>query len=76
MCFPKMKREEKKKGGMGSRKREATQKEGISKRTVKENSGMTEDRESTQNMLEEDTGLQEKYLQEDKTDGILCVLTY
>lgn len=60
MCFPKMKREEKKKGDMGPRKREATQKEGISKRMVEEDSGMTEGRESTQNMLEEDSGLQEK----------------
>lgn len=40
-----MKREEKKKGDMGSRKREATLKEGMSKRTMKEDFRMTGGRE-------------------------------
>lgn len=69
----KMKSEEKKKGDMGSRKREATQKEGMSKRTMKEDFRMTGGTESTQNLLEQDSGLQEKYLQEDKTDRIFSV---
>lgn len=76
MCFTKMNREEKKREDMGSKKQGSN----AERRDVQEDSEgrfqMTRDTEHAQNLLEQDSRLQEKYLQKDKTYGILSVLTY